>query len=207
MPPSKRTFDLLLVAVMAPFALLAGGAIAIAIAIDGPGSILYRSVRVGFGGLDFEMLKFRSMRIDNAGHAISGEGDPRITRVGAFLRRTRFDELPQLWNIAKGQMSFVGPRPELRIFIDLYPEDYDVILSVLPGITGPTQLRYAPIEAVALSQASDPERYYVENLLPGKVEMDREYARNRSLFGDLTIMARTLTQALPRSAKRRRPQR
>lgn len=184
---------------MAPFALLAGGAIAIAIAIDSPGSILYRSARVGLGGLDFEMLKFRSMRVDSAGHAISGARDLRITRVGAFLRRTRLDELPQLWNIAKGQMSFVGPRPEDRIFTDLYPEEYKVILSVLPGITGPTQLRYAAIEAVALSEARDPESYYIEHLLPGKVEMDCVYAQSRTLLGDLALLARTLRHALPRS--------
>jgi lipopolysaccharide/colanic/teichoic acid biosynthesis glycosyltransferase len=138
------------------------------------------------------MIKFRTMRVDNAGHSVAGANDSRITPVGGFLRATRLDELPQLWNVLRGQMTLVGPRPELEEFVGLHAEDYREILAVPPGITGPTQLRYAGLEPHLLSLHADPER---EELLPDKVKLDLEYARSRSFAADLAVLGRTL--ALP----------
>jgi lipopolysaccharide/colanic/teichoic acid biosynthesis glycosyltransferase len=150
---------------------------------------------MGYRGEPFEMIKFRTMRVDSAGHAVAGAGDERITPVGGFLRATRLDELPQLWNVLRGEMSLVGPRPELAEFVALHAAEYREILAVPPGITGPTQLRYAGLEPHLLSLHADPELYYREQLLPDKVRLDVEYARTRTFVGDLAVLARTL--ALP----------
>ena len=147
------------------------------------------------GGRAFEMLKFRTMKIGVLGHSISGAGDLRITPVGRFLRATRLDELPQLWNVLRGEMSCVGPRPELEEFVDLHAEDYGEILTVPPGVTGPTQLRYAGVEAGILGMHDDPETFYREQLLPDKVALDLAYARSRSLRWDFVTLLQTL--ALP----------
>jgi len=177
--------------------------VTVAVLLDSPGSILFRARRMGYRGRSFEMVKFRTMRIDNAGHAVAGANDSRITPVGGFLRATRFDELPQLWNVLRGEMSFVGPRPELEDFVSLHAAEYREILSVPPGITGPTQLRYAGLEPHLLSLHADPERYYRERLLPDKVKLDLAYARGRSFGGDLAVIARTLL--LPLLLPFRRP--
>jgi lipopolysaccharide/colanic/teichoic acid biosynthesis glycosyltransferase len=177
---------------LAPFALLAGLVISAAVLLDSPGPIVYRAKRVGMGGRSFEMLKFRTMRIDLAGHAIASSCDDRITPVGGFLRRTRLDELLQLVNILRGEMSFVGPRPELEEFVELHASDYREILDVAPGVTGPTQLRFAGVEASLLSLQDDPEAFYRAQLLPDKVEMDLRYARNRTLPRDLRYLGETL---------------
>ena len=141
------------------------------------------------------MLKFRTMRVHVAGRSLAGAGDVRITPVGQFLRRTRLDELPQLWNVLRGQMSFVGPRPELEEFVALHAADYERILAVPPGITGPTQLRYAGVEARLLGMQEDPEGYYREELLPSKVALDLAYASDHSLRQDFRLLCQTL--ALP----------
>jgi lipopolysaccharide/colanic/teichoic acid biosynthesis glycosyltransferase len=177
---------------LAPFALIAGLVISLAVLLDSPGPIVYRAKRVGMGGRGFEMFKFRTMRIDLAGHAIAGSSDERITPVGGFLRRTRLDELLQLVNILRGEMSFVGPRPELEEFVELHASEYREILEVAPGITGPTQLRFAGVEASLLSLQDDPEAFYRAQLLPDKVEMDLRYARNRTLPRDLRYLGETL---------------
>jgi len=192
MPVAKRAVDLIALVLLAPFALVAGLLISLAVLLDSPGPVVYRAKRVGLGGRTFEMLKFRTMRIDLAGHAIAGSGDRRITPVGSFLRRSRLDELLQLVNILRGEMSFVGPRPELAEFVDLHADDYREILAVAPGITGPTQLRFAGVEAGLLSLQDDPESYYRAQLLPDKVEMDLGYARSRTLPRDLRYLCETL---------------
>jgi lipopolysaccharide/colanic/teichoic acid biosynthesis glycosyltransferase len=169
--------------------------VTVAVLLDSPGSVFFRARRMGYWGRPFEMVKFRTMRVDNAGHAVAGVNDSRITPVGGFLRATRLDELPQLWNVLRGEMSLVGPRPELEEFVALHADEYREILAVPPGITGPTQLRYAGLEPHLLSLHADPERFYREQLLPDKVRLDLEYARSRSFAGDLGVLGRTL--ALP----------
>ena len=194
-PPAKRLLDLvalvLLTPLVLPFALL----IALAILLDSPGPVVYRAKRVGVGGRDFSMLKFRTMKVHSGGRSLAGTGDLRITPIGRFLRRTRLDELPQLWNVLRGQMSFVGPRPELEEFVALHAADYEKILTVAPGITGPTQLRYAGVEAHLLGTQDDPASYYRERLLPDKVALDLAYASERSLRQDVKLLCQTL--ALP----------
>lgn len=192
---AKRTFDLLALFLLAPFVIPVGLLIAVAVFLDSPGPVVYRAARVGTGGRRFVMLKFRTMKTDSAGHSIAGAGDHRITPVGQFLRTTRLDELPQLWNVLRGQMSFVGPRPELEEFVALHAEDYRGILAVPPGVTGITQLRYAGVEAKLLGMHEDPESYYREQLLPDKVALDLDYARSRSLSQDFLVLCQTL--ALP----------
>lgn len=194
-PLGRRAFDLFALALLAPLLLLPFLIVALAVFLDSPGSVFFRARRMGFHGRPFEMIKFRTMRVDNAGHSVAGANDSRITPVGGFLRATRLDELPQLWNVLRGQMTLVGPRPELEEFVDLHAEDYREILAVPPGITGPTQLRYAGLEPHLLSLHADPERFYREELLPDKVKLDLEYARSRSFAADLAVLGRTL--ALP----------
>jgi lipopolysaccharide/colanic/teichoic acid biosynthesis glycosyltransferase len=179
-------------ALLVPLLLLPFLLIVLAVFLDSPGPVLFRARRMGYRGRPFEMIKFRSMRVDSAGHAVAGAGDSRITPVGGFLRATRLDELPQLWNVLRGQMSLVGPRPELEEFVTLHAAEYREILAVPPGITGPTQLRYAGMEPHLLSLHADPERFYREELLPDKVKLDLEYARTRSLRVDLAVLGRTL---------------
>jgi lipopolysaccharide/colanic/teichoic acid biosynthesis glycosyltransferase len=190
--PGKRAFDLLTLVLIVPFALPVGVLIGLAVFLDSPGPVFFRARRVGGQGRSFEMLKFRTMRVGMAGHAVAGGADERITPVGRFLRNTRLDELPQLWNVLRGQMSIVGPRPELEEFVALHADDYREILSVPPGITGPTQLRFAGVEAGLLSLQPDPEAYYRAELLPGKVALDLAYARSCSLRTDFSILCRTL---------------
>jgi lipopolysaccharide/colanic/teichoic acid biosynthesis glycosyltransferase len=178
-----------------PLLLLPFLIVALAVFLDSPGSVFFRARRMGFRGRPFEMIKFRTMRIDNVGNSVAGANDSRITPVGGFLRATRLDELPQLWNVMRGEMTLVGPRPELEEFVDLHAEEYREILAVPPGITGPTQLRYAGLEPHLLSLHADPERFYREELLPDKVKLDLAYARSRSFAIDLAVLGRTL--ALP----------
>jgi lipopolysaccharide/colanic/teichoic acid biosynthesis glycosyltransferase len=194
-PLGRRVVDLCALLLLVPLIALPTLIVMLAVFLDSPGSVFFRARRVGYRGRLFEMVKFRTMRVDNAGHAVAGANDSRITPVGGFLRATRLDELPQLWNVLRGEMSLVGPRPELEEFVALHAEDYREILSVPPGITGPTQLRYAGVEPHLLSLHADPERFYRDQLLPDKVKLDLEYARFRSLAIDLRTLGRTL--ALP----------
>lgn len=188
----KRAFDLFALVLLAPFVLPVALLIGLAVLLDSPGPVLYRAPRVGGGGRSFEMFKFRTMRIDMAGHSLAAAGDERITPVGHFLRKTRLDELPQLWNVLRGQMSIVGPRPELEEFVALHADDYREILSVPPGITGPTQLRYAGVEASLLGMHADPGAFYRDELLPDKVALDVAYARSHSLRRDFVVLCQTL---------------
>lgn len=194
-PLARRIADLATLVLLAPLLALPALLVMLLVFLDSPGSVFFRARRMGYRGRPFEMVKFRTMRIDNEGHAIAAADDSRITPVGGFLRTARLDELPQLWNVLRGEMSLVGPRPELQEFVELHDEEYREILAVPPGITGPTQLRYAGLEPHLLSLYADPERYYREHLLPDKVKLDLSYARSRSFFGDLSVLARTL--ALP----------
>lgn len=191
----KRALDLIALLLLAPFVIPVGLLIALVVILDSPGSAIYRAARVGIGGKTFAMFKFRTMRCESAGNSLASSSDQRITPAGRLLRKTRLDELPQLWNVLRGEMSFVGPRPELEEFVAFHAEEYRQILTVPPGITGPTQLRYAGVEAKLLDLHEDPDDYYRQHLLPDKVAMDLEYARSHSLFRDFVFLCETL--ALP----------
>jgi lipopolysaccharide/colanic/teichoic acid biosynthesis glycosyltransferase len=191
-PLPQRLIDLCALTLLVPLVALPVLVVMLAVFLDSPGSVFFRARRVGYRGRHFKMLKFRTMRTDNAGHAVAGANDSRITPIGGFLRASRLDELPQLWNVLRGEMSLVGPRPELEEFVVLHAEDYREILSVPPGITGPTQLRYAGLEPHLLSLQADPESFYRDRILPDKVKLDLEYARTRSLAVDLAVLGRTL---------------
>ncbi|MCH1583040.1 MAG: sugar transferase [Flavobacteriales bacterium] len=155
--------------------------------------IFYRQQRVGRCGRPFAILKFRTMRPARAGDAAitSGEGDNRITAMGAALRRRRIDEWPQLWNVLRGDMSLVGPRPEVPEFVDLESESWQDILSVRPGITGPDALAFKD-EGSLLAGADDPKAFYRSHILPQKVQLQQRYAQEHSLWGDVRILFRTL---------------
>ncbi|MBO3663524.1 sugar transferase [Microbacterium sp. NEAU-LLB] len=168
------------------------GAIAVAVKLDSPGPALFRQQRVGLRGRTFEIHKFRSMRTDGVGLAITSSGDPRVTRVGRFLRASKIDELPQLWDVVRGEMSIVGPRPEVPHYVDRWPADLRrEILSVRPGITDPATVILRS-ESELLGAAEDPERLYIEELLPLKTAKYAEYVRSRSMFGDVKIVLQTL---------------
>lgn len=188
----KRVFDVAVsglgLAVLSP--LLAGISMAIRLDTDGP--VVFRQDRVGLHGKHFRIHKFRSLRTGGEGALISPESDPRVTRVGATLRRTKMDELPQLFDVLVGHMSLVGPRPEVPFYVALWPAgDRELILSVRPGITDPASIALRN-EARELREAADPEDHYVRSLLPRKVEMYVQYVRSRTFSGDLRLIAQTL---------------
>jgi lipopolysaccharide/colanic/teichoic acid biosynthesis glycosyltransferase len=158
--------------------------------IESPGSPFYRARRVGYGGAPLMVLKFRKMAVNAGGSPLTVAGDPRLSRLGAFMVRTRIDELPQLWHVLRGQMSLVGPRPEDPRFVALQHEGYASVLRVLPGITGWSQLAFAH-ERRILDEA-DPLTDYVERILPAKVHLDRLYAEKGQLHHDLAILVWTV---------------
>lgn len=168
--------------------------LAVAVRFSSPGPIIFCQRRVGLNGREFMLFKFRTMRPDSAqsGPAVTASDDPRITPLGRVLRRWKLDELPQLWNVLRGDMALVGPRPEVPQYVALWPADARTeILSVRPGLTDPAFLDL-PSEEHALSQAADPQVYYREELLPKKVALYLRYIRERSAIGDLAILWRTL---------------
>jgi lipopolysaccharide/colanic/teichoic acid biosynthesis glycosyltransferase len=189
-PSWQRSFDLVLaVAVLLPAAVLAMLA-AVAVLIDSPGPVLYRSRRIGRNGVPFWMFKFRTMRHLAGGPLISSRTDQRFTPVGRFLAQTRLDELPQLWNVLRGEMRMVGPRPELEEFVREQSESYERILTVPPGLTGPTQLVFAD-EGAILAATEDRDELYRREILPAKVRLDLAYVEHHSIRGDLSAVLRT----------------
>jgi lipopolysaccharide/colanic/teichoic acid biosynthesis glycosyltransferase len=191
-PRGLRVLDVTIVVLTLPIMLPLGLLIAIAVFLDSPGPVIYRSQRVGKGGLVFEMLKFRTMARDAEGPPVSAAGDERYTPLGRRLAITRLDELPQIWNVLKGDMRLVGPRPELEGFVAEYAGEYERILSVPPGLTGPAQVAYAwEGEVLARAQAIDRARVYRESILPYKLKIDLAYVGRHSVLGDLALLART----------------
>lgn len=166
--------------------------LALAVALDSPGPVLFRQVRVGQRGKLFNLFKFRTMQIGGEkGPLITVQGDARTTRVGIFLRRSKLDELPQLFNVLRGEMSLVGPRPEVPSFVNLYSDrDRQIVLSARPGLTDFASLRFFD-EGVVLAAQSDPERFYRERLMPQKLRLCRFYVRRRTLMLDLFILTET----------------
>jgi len=191
---AKRLFDL---AFTLPGLVLLSplfAAIAVWIKWDSPGPVFFRQTRVGRGGRPFCIVKFRTMVADAEalGDKVTAGGDPRITRAGAFLRRYKLDELPQLINVVKGEMSLVGPRPEVPEYVAHYPEAVRAkVLSVPPGITDRASLEFRS-ENELLAGAADPHAYYVSEILPRKLAYYEAYADHRSLWGDLKLVLRTL---------------
>jgi len=169
--------------------------LALAVKLDSPGPVLFRHERVGRGGRSFKLFKFRSMTHGAKGPQVTSAGDGRITRVGRWLRRTKLDELPQLWNVLVGDMSLVGPRPEVARYVELFAEDYRDILEVRPGITDFAAIEYRDEERV-LAAAADPEAEYRQVVLPAKIALYRRYLAERSLTTDLLLIGRTLLAIL-----------
>jgi lipopolysaccharide/colanic/teichoic acid biosynthesis glycosyltransferase len=185
-----RLFDLGVCLFMLPLILPVGMIIALLIYIDSPGSVFYRSTRIGRDGYTFQMLKFRKMRRAATGGPLTLGDDERFTPIGSFLSLTKLDELPQLWNVIRGQMRLVGPRPEVPEFVARYPREYREILCVLPGITGPAAVEYAS-ESHMLAVQQDPMVYYAEQIMPRKLEIDLRYIRTRTLASDIGLLIRT----------------
>ena len=188
---AKRAFDLLVAALalllLAP--LLLG--VALWVRLDSPGPVLYRQQRVGRHGVPFMIHKFRTMRAGAEGLALTVGDDPRITRAGRFLRRTRIDELPQLIDVLRGAMSLVGPRPEVPRYVALYPAGLrERALAVRPGITDPASLAFIN-ESELLARAADPEHEYVHVILPAKLQRAADYADSASLATDLRVLWQT----------------
>lgn len=193
----KRLFDL--VAALGGLVLLAPlfAVIAVCIRLDSPGPACFRQQRIGRHGVPFNIIKFRTMRVDDAGGAQLTVGpDPRITRVGKFLRHYKLDELPQLLNVVGGSMSLVGPRPEVPCYVACYaPDVRDIVLSVAPGITDWASICYKDENAI-LGRSLDPERAYLDTILPAKLAYNVRYVRERSFWTDLRIIFSTLAALL-----------
>jgi lipopolysaccharide/colanic/teichoic acid biosynthesis glycosyltransferase len=163
--------------------------IAVLIKLDSRGPVFYRAQRVGYRGRPLAMLKFRKMHETAGGAALTMADDDRFTRVGRWLMHTKLDELPQLWHVLRGDMSLVGPRPESLGFVERHRDDYDVILTTRPGLTGYSQLAFA--REGAILDPEDPQGHYVGRLLPQKVGLDRMYASRLSTRRDLAILFAT----------------
>jgi lipopolysaccharide/colanic/teichoic acid biosynthesis glycosyltransferase len=166
--------------------------IAFAVKVDG-GPAFFRQERVGRGGRRFRIWKFRTMvpNAERLGPQLTADGDARITRLGGWLRKTKFDELPQLFNVLAGEMSLVGPRPEVPRYVALYSGEQRRVLGLLPGITDPASIAYRD-EARLLASAVDPERLYVEQIMPEKIRLNLEYARRATIVTNIRIVLVTI---------------
>ncbi len=191
----KRVFDIVLsitgLIILSPVFLL----LSVWVLSSSAGGVFYRQKRAGRNGLPFMLIKFRTMRpgSDRSGQLTIGERDPRITRAGYFLRRYKLDELPQLINILKGEMSFVGPRPEVPEYTTLYTEDQKKVLKVRPGLTDEASLAYIN-ENEILGKSPDPVKTYVEEIMPAKLRLNLEYLERRTIFSDIGVILRTLSR-------------
>jgi lipopolysaccharide/colanic/teichoic acid biosynthesis glycosyltransferase len=170
-------------------------AVAVAVKLDSPGPALFRHERIGRGRRKFLLLKFRSMTHGASGRDVTVAGDARVTRVGRLLRRTKIDELPQLWNVLVGDMSLVGPRPEVDRYVRMFASDYDDILQVRPGITDLAAIEYRDEERI-LAGSRDPDAEYCRVVLPAKIALYRRYLAERSLRTDFVILAKTFAAIL-----------
>lgn len=189
----KRAFDVLAaglgLVVLSPVM----AAAAVAVRLDSRGGVFYVQQRVGRNFVPFGMVKFRTMVPDaeSRGGQITAGADPRITRVGRWLRRMKIDELPQLINVVRGDMSLVGPRPEVPLYVERFRDDYAYVLSVRPGLTDAASIKYRD-EAAILGASADPQREYIERILPDKIALARAYVASASFFGDLGLILQTL---------------
>jgi lipopolysaccharide/colanic/teichoic acid biosynthesis glycosyltransferase len=187
----KRVFDIVValggLVCLFPLFLIVG----VLIKLDSTGPIFYRQERMGKNFRPFWIYKFRTMREAPGGPLLTAGQDPRITRIGWFLRKTKFDEVPQLINVLKGDMSLVGPRPEVRRYVELFRRDYEEILKIRPGVTDIASLKYQD-EAKLLGECKNPEEEYVKRILPDKIRLAEEYASRSSFFFDLGLILKTV---------------
>ncbi len=195
----KRVFDILMATIglilLSPLFLL----VAVLIKLDSAGPIFFRQERIGKRFRPFLIYKFRTM-VENAariGTEITYGNDPRITRIGRLLRKTKIDELPQIINVLKGEMSLVGPRPEIRQYVELFQLDYEEILKVRPGISDMASVKYSD-EASLLGNARNPGEEYISHVLPDKIRLAKEYIKNSSLVFDLRLIFKTLLKLFER---------
>jgi len=193
----KRAFDFIFstlgLVFLFPFFLI----IALMIKIEDGGPVLFIQKRVGYKGRPFFMYKFRTMVVDaeKKGNLLTVGGDPRITKSGRLLRKFKLDELPQLINVIKGEMSLVGPRPEVEKYVNLYTNEQREVLNHYPGITDPASIEYVN-ESELLAQSSDPEKLYVEKIMPEKIRINLEYARKASWWTDFLVIVKTLARII-----------
>ena len=190
----KRIFDFIssffFLLFFFPFFLL----LSILIKIDSKGPIFFTQIRVGKNNKDFLLLKFRTMKVAQENSSLITIGnDNRITNIGNILRKYKLDELPQLINILKGEMSVVGPRPEVRKYVDMYSSSQLEVLSVKPGLTDPSSIKFSN-ESELLGTAANPEKYYTETLMPLKIEISLNYVRTQTFIGDLKIIFQTFSK-------------
>jgi lipopolysaccharide/colanic/teichoic acid biosynthesis glycosyltransferase len=193
---AKRALDILASSLMllalAPLILI----VALLVRLDSPGPAFFAVDRIGRRGRHMRMLKFRKMHDDAAGIALTTHGDARLTRIGAFLAKSKLDELPQLWHVLRGDMSLVGPRPETSDFVAHHRHEYDEILTVRPGLVGFSQIAF--LTEGRILDEEDPLTHYVSAILPQKVTLDLMYARRRTLLMDLKILSWSVVAVLAR---------
>lgn len=193
----KRTFDLLVsffaIIFLLPFFII----VSVLIKLDSKGPIIFKQVRIGKNEKSFEILKFRTMVVDaeKLGKQITVGNDNRVTKSGSFLRKYKLDELPQLFNVLKGEMSFVGPRPEVPKYTKLYTDDQKKVFEVRPGITDYASIKYRN-ENEILGNAKNPEKTYIEEVMQDKIKINLEYMEHRSIFEDLKIICLTILKII-----------
>jgi len=183
------TFSLLGLIICSPIFIM----VPIFIKLDSKGPVFFRQERVGKNFKSFKIYKFRTMRYDpeEKGPMVTVGGDRRVTEVGKFLRQYKVDELPQLFNVLKGEMSFVGPRPEVKEYVQLYKKDYKKLLRIRPGITDPASIKYSDEERV-LSSSENWEEEYKKRILPEKIDLSLQYVEQHNIMTDLKIILKTL---------------
>lgn len=197
MSGTKRLFDVICAVIglvlLAPLLIL----IALAIKFDDMGPVFFFQERVGFQGRGFRMCKFRTMvtDADKTGELTVGK-DHRITRVGYWLRKTKLDELPQLYNVLVGEMSLVGPRPEVSRYVNLYDQEQRGVLKLIPGITDPASIKYRN-ESAILAMSANPELTYIEQIMPEKIKINLAYAQRATICSDVIVIMKTIACVLP----------
>ena len=193
----KRIFDIVCsglgLIILSPFLLF----VAIRIKMDSDGPVFFKQIRVGEKGREFKILKFRTMVVDaeKLGRQITVGNDSRITKIGAFLRKYKIDELPQLINVFKGDMSLVGPRPEVPRYVNMYTEEQRKVLDVKPGITDLASIRYRD-ENELLGQAENPDEFYINTIMPDKLALNMEYINKSNVFLDIYIILKTILKCI-----------
>lgn len=193
----KRIFDIVLATIILLLFMPFGVVIGFIIILTSRGGVFYRQKRVGRNGKPFRLLKFRTMRLnaEASGQLTVGMKDPRITKVGYFLRKSKLDEFPQFLNVFLGDMSIVGPRPEVPKYVDLYTEEQREVLQVKPGITDYASIEYFR-ENEVLGQAENPEKVYIEEVMPAKIELNKRYLENPGLLQDIKVIWLTFLKVI-----------
>jgi lipopolysaccharide/colanic/teichoic acid biosynthesis glycosyltransferase len=185
----KRALDIVLALIILVLFLPFGLLISLLILVESEGGVFYKQERIGLNGKSFSLLKFRSMRpnADQLGQLTVGERDPRVTNIGHFIRRYKLDEFPQFINVLIGEMSIIGPRPEVKKYVDLYTIEQRTILNVKPGITDYASIEYFD-ESRLLGESENPEQTYIQEIMPAKLILNKKYLDNPTVFHDLKIM-------------------